>query len=71
MPLVPEPLEADSRRVATGEAVATDNPLGLTAHHITGSVIDIDRAVDWYQRVLGCRLLEQGSHQAACCDMRN
>ncbi len=46
-----------------GRKVATNNPLGLTAHHITAAVIDIDRAVDWYQRVLRFSLVEQGSHQ--------
>ena len=41
----------------------TKNPLGLAAHHITGSVLDIDRAVEWYQRVLGFTLLGRGAHQ--------
>lgn len=43
--------------------MTTKNPLGLAAHHITGSVIDIDRAVEWYQRVLGFTLLDRGAHQ--------
>jgi len=43
--------------------VTVDNPLGLAAHHITGLVVDLDRAIAWYQRILGCTLLELGSHQ--------
>jgi catechol 2,3-dioxygenase-like lactoylglutathione lyase family enzyme len=43
-------------------AVAAEpaNPLQLRAHHITAAVTDLDRAVKWYQRVLGFRLVERG-----------
>lgn len=43
-------------------AAAADNPLGLRAHHITASVADMQRAIHWYQSVLGFNLKEQGSH---------
>lgn len=45
---VPEPIPA--------------NPLGLRAHHATASVVDIERAVKWYQDVLGFKLLDRGTH---------
>ena len=43
-------------------AVAAEptNPLQLKAHHITAAVADIDRAVIWYEQVLGFRLVERG-----------
>src|ERR1700692_3496072 len=42
------------------------NPLGLTAHHITACVLDLERAIDWYQDMLGFKLVERGSrHEAA------
>lgn len=37
------------------------NPLGLTAHHITASVLDLERAIDRYQEMLGFKLVERGS----------
>jgi len=37
------------------------NPLQLRAHHITAAVTDIERAVKWYQQVLGFRLVERGT----------
>jgi catechol 2,3-dioxygenase-like lactoylglutathione lyase family enzyme len=48
-----------------GEAPAQTpvNPLGLKAHHITASVADLDRAVRWYQEMLGFTLKERGSRQ--------
>jgi catechol 2,3-dioxygenase-like lactoylglutathione lyase family enzyme len=44
-------------------AVAAEpgNPLQLRAHHITAAVADIDRAVKWYEQVLGFRLVERGT----------
>jgi catechol 2,3-dioxygenase-like lactoylglutathione lyase family enzyme len=42
---------------------ATENPLGLKAHHITASVVDVDRAVKWYKEMLGFKLVERGSRQ--------
>lgn len=41
---------------------AADNPLRLRAHHITASVADMQRAIQWYQSVLGFELKERGSH---------
>ena len=41
---------------------AAENPLGLRAHHITASVADMQRAIQWYQSVLGFELKEKGSH---------
>lgn len=50
-----------------GNAFAVDtpaqNPLQLKAHHITASVIDIDRAVKWYTEQLGFTVLERGTRQ--------
>jgi catechol 2,3-dioxygenase-like lactoylglutathione lyase family enzyme len=45
------------------EELTTSNPLRLQAHHITASVIDIDRAIKWYQDVLGFTLIERGTRQ--------
>lgn len=47
---------------AAGTVAAADglNPLQLKVHHITAAVSDIDRAVRWYQQVLGFRLTERG-----------
>ena len=42
-------------------AQTSDNPLGLQPHHITASVQDLDRAIWWYQDMLGFRLVERGS----------
>ena len=39
------------------------NPLGLQARHITAGVIDIDRAVKWYQEILGFKLDQRGTRQ--------
>ena len=38
-----------------------DNPLRLRGNHVTASVKDIDRAVKWYQEVLGFTLAERGN----------
>jgi catechol 2,3-dioxygenase-like lactoylglutathione lyase family enzyme len=38
-----------------------ENPLGLQVHHVTASVLDIDRATRWYQQVLGFKLVDQGT----------
>lgn len=51
-------------QLAAGNATMThthDNPLGLKPHHITASVVDLDRAVKWYQDMLGFTLVERGS----------
>jgi catechol 2,3-dioxygenase-like lactoylglutathione lyase family enzyme len=47
--------------VASSPVGAADNPLGLKPHHVTASVIDIDRAVKWYQDALGFKLVERGT----------
>lgn len=39
------------------------NPLGLKPHHATASVADLDRAIKWYQDVLGFTLVNRGSRQ--------
>jgi catechol 2,3-dioxygenase-like lactoylglutathione lyase family enzyme len=41
-----------------------DNPFGLKVHHVTAAVINLTRAVDWYQKVLGFKLSQQGAHGA-------
>ena len=43
---------------------AAENPLRLKVHHVTASVLDLDRAIRWYQSVLGFNLAQQGSHGA-------
>jgi methylmalonyl-CoA/ethylmalonyl-CoA epimerase len=48
---------------ASASEAPLQNPLRLQAHHITASVIDIDRAVKWYQDMLGFTLLERGTRQ--------
>jgi catechol 2,3-dioxygenase-like lactoylglutathione lyase family enzyme len=42
---------------------AAENPLGLKVHHITAGVRDVDRAVKWYEEMLGFKLVERGSRQ--------
>jgi catechol 2,3-dioxygenase-like lactoylglutathione lyase family enzyme len=42
---------------------AQANPLGLKAHHITAAVTDIDRAVKWYEDMLGFKVSSRGSRQ--------
>jgi catechol 2,3-dioxygenase-like lactoylglutathione lyase family enzyme len=39
------------------------NPLGLKVHHVTASVLDIERATNWYRDVLGFRVIDRGSRQ--------
>ena len=46
---------------STAQTSAPDNPLNLKVHHITASATDVDRAVKWYQDVLGFRLEQRGS----------
>src|ERR1041384_7672612 len=36
------------------------NPLELKPHHATAAVADLDRAVRWYQQMLGFRVLDRG-----------
>ena len=48
--------------VAASEST-TGNPLQLQARHITAGVIDIDRAVKWYQEILGFKLDQRGTRQ--------
>ncbi len=45
-------------------AGAPVNPLGLKPHHITASVLDLDRAEAWYRKMLGFEVRERGSHGA-------
>jgi catechol 2,3-dioxygenase-like lactoylglutathione lyase family enzyme len=44
--------------------LAAENPLGLKAHHVTAAVLDLNRAITWYQTILGFKLAQQGSHGA-------
>jgi catechol 2,3-dioxygenase-like lactoylglutathione lyase family enzyme len=46
-------------------AQVPENPLGLRVHHITATVVQMRRAIDWYQSVLGFKLAEQGEHGTA------
>jgi methylmalonyl-CoA/ethylmalonyl-CoA epimerase len=48
---------------AAASEASLQNPLQLQAHHITAGVIDIDRAVKWYQDMLGFTLIERGTRQ--------
>lgn len=48
---------------AAPSAGATVNPLQLKAHHVTASVIDLERAMKWYQEMLGFKVVNQGSRQ--------
>ena len=45
-------------------AGAQVNPLGLKPHHITASVLNLDRAEAWYRDMLGFAVRERGSHGA-------
>ena len=47
----------------TVTAQADRNPLGLKPHHATAAAADVDRAVKWYQDVLGFTLINRGSRQ--------
>jgi catechol 2,3-dioxygenase-like lactoylglutathione lyase family enzyme len=42
------------------EAQSTENPLQLRPDHATASVADIDRAVRWYQDMLGFKVVNRG-----------
>lgn len=41
-------------------AQSTPNPLQLRPHHATAAVADLDRAVRWYQDMLGVRVVNRG-----------
>ena len=41
-------------------AQSPPNPLGLRPHHATAAVSDIDRAVRWYQDMLGFKVVNRG-----------
>lgn len=36
------------------------NPLGLKPHHATAAVVDLDRAVRWYEQMLGFKIVNRG-----------
>lgn len=40
----------------------TVNPFALRPHHITASVVNLDRAVTWYQQMLGFAVRQRGRH---------
>jgi catechol 2,3-dioxygenase-like lactoylglutathione lyase family enzyme len=41
-------------------AQSTENPLQLKPHHATAAVADVDRAVRWYQEMLGFKVVTRG-----------
>lgn len=47
--------------VPAPKTVNANNPLGLQMHHITATVSDVDRAVQWYRDMLGFKLDLRGS----------
>jgi hypothetical protein len=44
-------------------AQSTQNPLQLRADHATAAVINLDRAVRWYQNMLGVRVLDSDGNE--------
>jgi catechol 2,3-dioxygenase-like lactoylglutathione lyase family enzyme len=42
------------------EGQVQENPLRLKPHHATAAVADIDRAVRWYQQILGFAVVNRG-----------
>jgi catechol 2,3-dioxygenase-like lactoylglutathione lyase family enzyme len=56
LPFVVAPVLAQG---APATPQGAQNPLGLKPHHITASVTDIERAVKWYQDMLGFKLDQQ------------
>jgi len=43
-----------------GSAQSTQNPLQLKPDHATAAVVDVDRAVRWYQDMLGFKVVNRG-----------
>lgn len=43
-----------------GRAQSTQNPLQLKPHHATAAVADLDRAIQWYQQMLGFKVVNRG-----------
>ncbi len=41
-------------------AQSSQNPLQLKPHHATAAVADLDRAVRWYQQMLGFTVMDRG-----------
>ena len=41
-------------------AQSSPNPLQLKPHHATAAVVDLDRAVRWYQQMLGFKVIDRG-----------
>src|SRR2546423_5412669 len=41
-------------------AQSSSNPLQLKPHHATAAVADVDRAVQWYERMLGFKVVNRG-----------
>lgn len=46
---------------SAAQTPAAANPLNLEVHHITASATDVDRAVKWYQEMLGFKVDRQGA----------
>jgi catechol 2,3-dioxygenase-like lactoylglutathione lyase family enzyme len=43
-----------------GRAQSTQNPLQLKPHHATAAVADLDRAIRWYEQMLGFKVVNRG-----------
>lgn len=43
-----------------GRAQSTQNPLQLKPHHATAAVSDLDRAIRWYEQMLGFKVVNRG-----------
>ena len=49
-----------SQFVPSLEAQSPANPFGLKPHHATAAVADLDRAVRWYEQMLGFHVVSRG-----------
>ena len=41
-------------------AQSAATPLQLKPHHATAAVVDLDRAIRWYEQMLGCHVVNRG-----------
>jgi catechol 2,3-dioxygenase-like lactoylglutathione lyase family enzyme len=56
VPIIALALSAWGSAAHAQSAAAATNPLDLQVHHITATATDVDRAVKWYQDMLGFHL---------------
>jgi catechol 2,3-dioxygenase-like lactoylglutathione lyase family enzyme len=56
------PIALSLLNVQLAFAADPPNPLKLRPHHVTAAVADLDRAANWYQRMLGFKIRERGKH---------